>query len=222
MTTAVRKYLFDQSFDGPPPGAPGAPGQPKRESKISTAELDAARAAAFAEGKAAGEAAATKLIEAHLAATLETAATFLSQIAAEQGSATAEHARITASLAAAILGRIAPSLARRTALDDIATLFSRALAEAIEEPRLVLRVATTLFEPVRARMAPLAEHSGYAGKLIILADDTLGPADARVEWADGGAERDLARLTRDIESAMQRLLDAPDPTEAAPRLTPGE
>jgi flagellar assembly protein FliH len=157
-------------------------------------------------------------IEARIAASLEATAGLLGQVAAAQHRKLAEHERATASLAAAIFARLAPSLARRTALDDIATLVSRSIAEAIDEPRIVLRVSHELFEPVRSRIAPLADRSGYPGKLVILADDALGPADVRVEWADGGAERDLAHLIRDIESTIQRLID----TGSSARLTPGE
>jgi flagellar assembly protein FliH len=145
----------------------------------------------------------------------------LKQIGRGHEARLAEIEREAAGLAAAVLARFAPSLARRTALDDIAALVSRTLVEATEEPRLVLRVPDALFEPVRARIAPLAEHSGYAGKLVILADDALGPADARIEWADGGAERDMARLARDIDAAVQRLIDAPEPAAATP-ITPGD
>ena len=64
-------------------------------------------------------------------------------------------------------------------------------------------------------MAPLAASLGFPGKLIILVDDELGQSDCRVEWADGGAERDTARTWREIEATLDRAMIAlanPDET----------
>jgi flagellar assembly protein FliH len=208
---AAKKFLFDLSFDAPTPEQPAA----KAEPKVGVAELEAARAEAFAQGREAGLAEAALLREAQLAAATDAAAAALKVIGRAHDVKLAEIEREAAGLAAAVLARVAPSLARRTALDDIAALVAQCLGEAADEPRVVLRVADDHFEALKARVAPLAESAGFAGKLVILGDEALGPADARVEWADGGAERDLGRLTREIETAALRLLDAP------PSSTPG-
>src|SRR5262249_31488310 len=118
MSTAVRKYLFDTSFDAPGAAAAGSTG--RREGRVGAAELETLRAHAFGGGKAAGLNEAMASLEARLAGALETTATLLTQVAAAQQQRLAEHERASAALAAALLGRLAPSLARRTALDDIA------------------------------------------------------------------------------------------------------
>ena len=58
----------------------------------------------------------------------------------------------------------------------------------------MLRVNDALFDALQRRLAAIAQANGYAGKIVLLADDALAPGDGRIEWADGGAERDTRRL----------------------------
>jgi flagellar assembly protein FliH len=216
MVAAARKFLFDLSFDAPPPETAAAAAAARQ---AAAAELAQARDAALAEGRAAGLAEASRLAEARIAATLDAAVAELKELARNHDRKLAEIERAAAELTAAILARLLPSLAQRSALHDIAALVAQCLGEAADEPRIVLRVADDLFEAARDRIAPLAGAAGFAGKLVILGDEALGPADARVEWADGGVERDFARLARDLESAALRLVDTP---RSDPAASPGE
>jgi flagellar assembly protein FliH len=202
--SAARKFLFDVSFDAPPPPPP-----PPEEPKVALAEVEAAREAAFAAGRQAATAEAVHLAETRIAAALDATVAAIAQLGRTQQAKLAEVERDVAVLVATVLSRISPTLAKHSALDDIATFVAQSLGEAADEPRVVLRVADDLFEAVRGRVAPLAEGAGFSGKLVILGDEALGPADARVEWADGGAERDVTRLVREIEATALRVLDAP-------------
>ncbi len=71
---------------------------------------------------------------------------------------------------------------------------------------IVLRVNDALFDAVQARLAALSQASAFAGKTILLADAALAEGDARVEWADGGAERDTRRLAAEIDAIFARAL----------------
>jgi flagellar assembly protein FliH len=139
--------------------------------------------------------------------------------------------RDAVALMQAIVRKVAPSLARRAALDEVAAFTLNCLREALDEPRVVLRVPDALFEAVQRDVAPLASSTGFAGKLVIIADDAMPPCDCRVEWADGGAERDFARVWQDIDAAIARTLDnltsaataaAPAPGTEADETSPGE
>jgi flagellar assembly protein FliH len=72
-----------------------------------------------------------------------------------------------------------------------------------------------LLDPMKQRVDALAEAAGYEGRIVLLVDETIPDGDVRVEWADGGAERDSARLWRDVDAALKRLTDAPPPDAAA-------
>ncbi len=51
--------------------------------------------------------------------------------------------------------------------------------------------------------------------MVLFADESLKPEDCRVEWADGGVERDVGRLWREVEQAVARFAST-DETEQGP------
>jgi flagellar assembly protein FliH len=106
-----------------------------------------------------------------------------------------------------VLRKAVPALSRKAPLLEIEAMVADCLREAFDEPRIVLRVADVLFEALQKRLGALTASTGFAGRIVLLADEMLGPGDARVEWADGGAERDTGRLMRDIDGALARALD---------------
>jgi len=240
---AVQKFLFDLDFDGPS-FAPGEIGLPGNDVPGAAAKPDAAPApepapgygdedlaAARAEGYVAGRAEAFAEAEAQresqtaraLAAITEGLRTLLAD--GEQRHVAVQ--RDAVALMQAVIRKVAPSLARRAALDEVASFTLDCLRDAFDEPRVVLRVPDALFDAVQRDVTPRAASAGFAGKIVILADDTLAPCDCRVEWADGGAERDFARVWQDIDAAIVRTLDAltsaASPAgDAAPETPPGE
>jgi flagellar assembly protein FliH len=205
----AEKFLFDISFDAPGGGEVRQRGPvTPAEVAITRADLNAAVAQARAEGHAAGLAEATAQREQRVAETLAAIGQQLVALFAARDEARRESERTTLELTRTIAGKLFPALVRHGALTEIEAVVAQSVREAIAEPRLVLRVADTIFEAAQQRMAPLATELGFPGKLIILVDDQLGQSDCRVEWADGGAERDTARTWREIEAALDRALSA--------------
>ena len=49
---------------------------------------------------------------------------------------------------------------------------------------------------------------GFGGRLLLIADEGLGPGDCRLEWADGGIERQAQRTWVEIEQRIARSLAA--------------
>jgi flagellar assembly protein FliH len=205
----AEKFLFDISFDAPGGGEVRQRGPvTPAEVAITRADLNAAVAQARAEGHAAGLAEATAQREQRVAETLAAIGQQLVALFAARDDARRDSERTTLELTRTITGKLFPALVRQGGLTEIESMVAQSVREAIAEPRLVLRVADTIFEAAQQRMAPLATELGFPGKLIILVDDQLGQSDCRVEWADGGAERDTARTWREIEAALDRALSA--------------
>jgi flagellar assembly protein FliH len=219
---AASKFLFDLSFDGPsgPAGAPQSTRGPvtPAEPTFSRADLAAVEAKARAEGHAAGRAEAISQHEAQVAAALATIGRSVTVLLAARDEMRSEGERQSLELCTAIIPKLFPTLTKYQGFAEIAAMVARCMREAIEEPRLVLRLPDALFEGVRAQLDPLAAATGFAGKLVILGDEALSGADCRVEWADGGVERDLGRTWREIEAAIVRAIEAPPserPAEAS-------
>jgi flagellar assembly protein FliH len=47
---------------------------------------------------------------------------------------------------------------------------------------------------------------GFEGRLVVLAEPDIGFGDCRVEWADGGLNRDRARIEAAIAEAVTNYL----------------
>ena len=209
------KYLFERSFDHvEQPRAISR--KPPPEPPVSRAEFEAARNAAFAEGRKSGLAEAAHSAEERTAAALTKLAGDIMALLALREECTADVEARAIEAMRAIMRKAVPALCRKEPLAEIESVIGACLHEAFEEPRIVLRVADAQFEPVQRRLAALAAAAGYAGKLVLLADNTLGPGDVRIEWAEGGAERQVPRLLSDIDAALARALDANPAAHAKP------
>lgn len=208
MATA-QKYLFDVSFDAPTRPVVAAAPPPPPEPTFSRAELAAAEAKAREEGHAAGRAEAVSEHEEQVGKTLGAINDSLAALFAAKDTMTRDGERETVELTRSIIGKLFPALQKCDGLAEVVALVGACLRESVNEPRLVVRVPDALFERAQQHLTPMTSATGFPGKLIILADEALAGSDCRVEWADGGAERDLTRTWRDIEAAMIRAVDRP-------------
>lgn len=205
MATAS-KFLFETSFDA---GA-AAPKQPAKKS-FNPAELEAACAAAEKSGHAAGRAAAIKEIESRAATALEAIAARLARDLATIHERHAAQLRDTLGAAGEITRRLFPALAERHEFTEIESLFADCVARLAEEPRLLVRAPESLVDALKPRLDGVAERAGYAGRVILLGDPALRDGQTRIEWADGGVERDSARIWAEIDTVLKRYLTGNSP-----------
>jgi flagellar assembly protein FliH len=239
--TAVRKFLFDTSFDagGKPAARPRAASPapaPAQASAPAVSEEDVARArregqaAGYAEGEAAGrraafdEGRAAGREEAHQAGAHLTAEALaaldlrMQALLARHAETQAEAERRALGVARAAVAKLFPVLAAREGLGEVEGLLADCLARLGEEPRVVVRVADDLYDALDAQIPALARKSGFEGKVVLLSEPDLAPGDLRVEWADGGAERDAAALAAEVDALLERALAAPAAADdATPR-----
>jgi flagellar assembly protein FliH len=209
---AVVKFPFDNVFDDEPTGEPAA--KRTKEPTFSVAELEAARQAAHAEGVAAGLAEAREGYERRAAQALEEAARQIASLHAVQAGSNVAVRRNAIEVAVTVVRKLFPRVEARWGLAEVEQVVQDSLTQLFEEPRVVIRVHDSLLEALQGRLEALAQSAGYPGRLILIADDTIGPGDCRVEWADGGAERLGERLWRDIDAVLQRALGVPSDSAA--------
>lgn len=184
------KFLFDRSFDE----GPGAKKDPHIEE-------------AFARGREEGIKAA-RLESEHILAT-ETAKLLerlagLEAMRAELGTSMRRQA---IELATGLVRKMMPSLCERGGFAEVEALLVDMLSRVLEEPRVVFRVPDAMLDAMQVRIGDLAKKAAYAGKIVLIADDRLGSSDCLVEWADGGAERNLDRLWSEVDAMLVRVLD---------------
>ena len=212
MMATAKKYLFDVSFDHV---VPEAEAPPVVEEKFTRAELDATRQAAFAEGRSAGFAEASAAIAAKAAAALETALRGVVTLIRDKDAAVHEAQAQAIMALRAIVAKTLPAFAAKAPLAEVEAFAAKYFREAIDEPRIVLRVANEVYEPVKSQLDAMVAATGYPGRVVLLADEDLAPGDARVEWADGGAERRFGQQLSEIDAAIARLF-APAATSNPP------
>lgn len=232
MATPMRKFLFDRSFDpetleaerlqrleeerrrreaeeaalygGQPEPEPEPEPEPPAPT-FSEEELDAARRAAFEEGRQAGEAAALQSKEEAMLALMKGVAAETADITRRQDKANAELGDTAVQVALAVCAKMLPRMMARHGGDEIEDLIRHCLADLMEEPRVVIRVADDMLDDLHERSTRLKAETGFPGTFVLLADSDLATGDARVEWADGGAERLAGQVWRDVEQAIARV-----------------
>jgi flagellar assembly protein FliH len=200
-----QRFLFDRSFDDLElSSVPGA----AADARPARAELDAARADGLAQGRAAALAEIAERIETRAADTLMALDRGVGALLTQRAADAQQMEGQALALVRAVLQKAAPALCRKDPAGEIEALVARCLGETIDEPRVVLRVSDALFDTMQTRLDAMTQAHGYGGKLVLIADAALAIGDARVEWADGGAERDTGRLLAEIDAILSRNQDA--------------
>jgi flagellar assembly protein FliH len=194
------KYSFDTVFDGT--GNVVAAPQPRPKSRFSREEVEAIRQEAYEAGQHCAEAKAAEEMARALDQVASATAALLNTLRIERDGMREEAISIAAlaarKLAAALIGR-EPEAA-------IAELIESCLEHMRGEPRIVVRVSESLVETVRTRIDDIAKAHHFDGRFIVLGEEAFRGADARIEWSNGGFERDISAIEQAIDDLIERYL----------------
>jgi flagellar assembly protein FliH len=199
---APAKFLFDNDFAG---SSDGRPPLAATEHAIKLAE---AEAAAYRNGFSAATAEAKANIEQRSVEALERIALALDEL--HRGLSLAE-ARIETdaiAVAVAVAKKLAPELVAREPLGEISALAANCFRHLVAAPHVVVRVNDALQAGARQQLEEIVRASGLDSRLVVLAEPEIAPGDCRIEWADGGINRDSAAAAEAIDEAVGRYLDA--------------
>ena len=70
----------------------------------------------------------------------------------------------------------------------------------------MVRINDALYDAAHARIETLAKQSGFAGRLVILAEPEIQTGDCRIEWADGGVVLERAVIEGKINELVGRYI----------------
>ncbi len=197
----VRPFVFEQSFDMLLDEDEVALKKEEEEEEVPTfseEELQAAREAAYQEGMQAGLQQAMDGIKQQVSATLEVVGATLGRIDEQQEIANKMIARETVDLAIAALEKLLPELAREGAAAEVEGFVQGILTQILEEPKIAVTVSEELAGELEPHLIDLAARIGFAGAIVVVGDASLGPADCRIRWSEGDAERLLENTRREI------------------------
>ncbi|MEI9982321.1 MAG: hypothetical protein WDN69_03345 [Aliidongia sp.] len=127
-----------------------------------------------------------------------------------QARAQAAIERQAAEMSMLALRKLFPALLERAETGELEAVFTEAFAQAIEEPRILVRAAPALIDALDERLRAIAARAGFEGKLSLIGDPRLAETDCRVEWSEGGVERDPRRSLKAIETAIENGIAAFD------------
>jgi flagellar assembly protein FliH len=123
-------------------------------------------------------------------------------------------------VAVAVARKLCSELVAREPLGEVTALVSDCFSHLVATPHLVVRINDQLYDAAREKIERQAAQSGFEGRLVILAEPGIATGDCRIEWADGGVNRDRAAAEAAITEAVDRYIAAR--TEAAlPHDNPG-
>ena len=199
---APAKFLFDVDF------AAGS----EREATIALAEhaVKLAEVETAAHRRGYTEAQGDAAVEAgrRIAATLEHIAARLSEA---NNALQAIEARLeceAVEVAVAVARKLAPALLEHEPFAEISALASSCFRELIAAPHIAVRVNDLIYATTREKLDEIARAHGFEGRLVVLGDPGIGAGDCRIEWADGGVNRDTAAADAAIGEAVARYISA--------------
>ena len=196
--------MRDVGMDGKPKVEEPPP--PPPPPTFSEEELNLARDIAYEEGRQKGfdegrDAAGRVTGEA-----LAKMAQHMDMLAGVQAAANHQVLEDAVRLAQTMIRRYLPALAKRHAFDEVADMMRELVPHLLDEPRIIVRVAADIEETVRGHLEDVARSHGFEGRVVVHGDARMGNSDCKIEWADGGAERDLDRAVSELDAVLARTL----------------
>lgn len=206
----TEKFLFHVDFDEPP--APPAPDPLEEEAPLAPTfteeQLAAARDEAYRAGLEAGRQEERQSLERSAADSLRSIAVALADTIETIDGKAEEIERASLKAAVDVARKLVPSLSVKQAQVEVESIIGQCLERLREEPRIVVRVADAALDQIKSRLDDLAESRGFEGRIVLLAQPDFQPSEVKVEWADGGAERNLAQIWAGIDATLERALEA--------------
>lgn len=198
MAAYVEDEMMIEEEEPPPPPPP----------TFSEEDLMLAREQAFEQGRQTGLQEAAQSLEQMVGMAMATAAHHLQAIGAAQAAEADSMAREAAAVAVAIVRKLHPDFARRYGVQEIEGAVLDCLSHLDRLPKVTIKVAPALLDQVKEKAKGLAAQVSFDGKLAVVGDPGLTLGDCRVEWGDGGAERDQSRVWAQIDHAVEAALGA--------------
>lgn len=203
MRAAPAKFLFENDF---------TPGSGEKKPLITlddhAARLKAAEAAAFARGVAQGEAEARAEAEQRTLAIIERIAATMSALDQQLNTVEAKFETEAVEVAVAVAKKLAHELVAQEPFAEIAALAIGCFRHLVKCPHVVVRVNDALHETARAALDEIVRRLSPETRLVLLTEPEIAPGDCRIEWADGGIDRDSAAVAAAIDEAVARYINA--------------
>ena len=200
--SAPAKFLFDVDF--------AETNRPAKTISLvdHATRIAEAEAEAYRKGFTAAEQQAATDNARHMAVALTQVGALMTQMASGLRGIESRLEAEAVEVAVAVARKLAPTLIAREPFVEIAALASECFRHLTASPHVVVRIHDALYETAREKLEALAREVGFEGRLVVLAEPDIAPGDCRIEWADGGAKRDIAATEAVINETVGRYVTA--------------
>lgn len=204
----MKKFLFDvHNFDGngdketeevlvevePPPPV------------FSMDELNAAKAAAYEQGKQDGMRDALTRIEQQTADVLSVIRDHFAILFDAEDRRSRTFEKESVQLGYTIFAKAFPALNRRFGLEDVKTAITDILETMREQPEIVIDVPPDYVTIIQRHIDGLFRQEG-GPRCTIRGNDALGPGQCKMAWVNGSAMRNGAHLADQIRVQIEHVL----------------
>ena len=107
-------------------------------------------------------------------------------------------------MAITIARKMFPDLASRNALGEVERVAGMAMEKVLNDSPMVVRVNPELRDPLAERIDAHIAGTAVEGRVTVSGDADLPVGDCRIEWRDGGTERDTAAMWKGIDEIIER------------------
>jgi flagellar assembly protein FliH len=167
-----------------------------------------AEAVAYRNGFGAGQAQARAETEQQIANTLAIVGDTLERLSRGLYGIEARLEVEAVEVAVAVARKLAPALIERQPHAEIAALATDCFRNLASTPHIAVRVSESLLAAAKEKLEDVARGRGFEGRLVVTAEPDIAPGDCRIEWADGGIDRDRAATQTAIDEAVARYVAA--------------
>ncbi|MED5337024.1 MAG: hypothetical protein VX606_03025, partial [Pseudomonadota bacterium] len=205
-----RKFLFDNSFDEAAQNRlkAEADARARREAEalantpptFTVEELEAAKAAAYQQGRQDGMTDALSGIEQQISLSFEAIINRLPGVFGEQRQHAEELQRDAFKLCQTIMRKLAPALLAGRESEEVERVVRDAFAFLTDQPKVIIRVPEDVEPHLRDKIDWMASRVGYEGEVVLVGDPELDARDCRVSWNAGAVESALAQTWQDIDT----------------------
>lgn len=194
----VTRFQFDTVFASD--NVRGLSGGANKRSTFAADEVEHIRNEALATGRQEALAEATHAQAVALSAIAQSTSVLIEQFDRHIECVRQESAALAIAVARKLAGgalSIAPQLELESFLCDC-------LHKLYREARLVVTVTPDNADYLRSRIEDIVTQNGFSGRVVIMPDPAMGTGDCRIEWADGGIEKNLEATFASIEERLRQ------------------
>ena len=174
---------------------------------FSEIEMEVAKKDAFQKGHDSGSRDALTNQEERIANCLEKLITQFDHVSSTQEAYEAVQQKEIVSIAFSITKCMMPILAKHYRLEEIEELIKRVLQRNIKVTELTIYVHPLIFSDVQDRITPYIQEGGFANRVSLKEDSELTMDDCRVSWENGGVNRVIPQLWKEITEGLEQFLD---------------